>query len=75
MSDTELRRELLKVIADEVAQGRPPLASALLQEAQERWKADEFEVREAIWYLLSTNQLVLSPERTLRPAAAEEAHA
>lgn len=75
MSDTELRRELLKVIADEVAQGHAPLASELLQQAQERWKADEFEVREAIWHLLSTNQLVLSPERTLRPAAAEETHA
>ena len=51
------------------------LPAELLQQARERWKADEFDVREAIWYLLSTNQLVLSPERTLRPAAAAEPHA
>ncbi len=70
MSDTELRSELLKIIAA-AKQGHLLRASDLLQEAEVKWHADEFAVREAIWHLLSTNQIVLTPERTLRVAEAE----
>lgn len=67
MSNTELRGELLKIIA--AAKQRHLLrASYLLQEAEHKWNADEFSVREAIWHLWSTNQIVLTPERTLRIA-------
>jgi len=72
MSDTELRNELLKIIAA-AQRGHPLRASDLLHEAGDKWNADEFEVREAIWHLLSTNQIVLTPERTLRIAEAEKA--
>lgn len=72
MSDTELRSELLKIIAA-AQQGHLVRASDLLHEAENRWNADEFAVREAIWHLLSTNQVVLTPERTLRIAEAETA--
>lgn len=73
MSDAELRTELLKIIEAESDHGHQPLASELLEKAHQKWNADEFEVREAIWHLLSTNQVVLTPERTLRLAKEEEA--
>ena len=70
MSDAQLREEVLKVLAEKAVHGAGPRASELIAQARKQWNADEFEVREAIWYLLSNHQIELTPERTLRPTEA-----
>jgi hypothetical protein len=62
MSDAQLREELLKTVASE-ANLR---ADQLLELARKKFDADEFAVREALWYLISHNMVELTADRTLR---------
>jgi hypothetical protein len=73
MSDVQLREELFKFLKNHAAHGVNPRPLELLEQAQkEAWKADEFAIREALWYLISHDRIELTPERTLRPTRAED---
>ena len=65
MSQHDLQAALLEFLAE----GERTPSDLLEQGATQRWKADEFEIREAIWQLLSSHQIELTPARRLRVAS------
>ncbi len=66
MGEKQLREELLRLLSEEAAHGVNPRPSDVMEAARQRWKVDEFAVREAIWSLLATHLIELTSDRTLR---------
>lgn len=67
MSDVELRREVLRLIAERSARGTDLLPSDLLKEACESFHQSELAVREVLWRLITTDAVELTQSRRLRP--------
>jgi hypothetical protein len=63
---------LLELIRQETEQGQAPAPSYVLREAAAKLQMNEFELRELLWRLLTSNAVELTSDQRLRtkPTAA-----
>ena len=71
-----LEAKILKHVADSCKRGRPVRAENLLSsKSEQKWQADQFSIREAIWNLLASHRLELTSQRMLVPSNEDVGHA